>query len=165
MQQASQFRQVATPEGLRRLTSVSKFRTRRYAYGRLPEDATGANSMYGSGSIDLEAGRRGDGLLPVVGVLQTVLKALLRRCRSVAAMCGVNRRRWTGPVMALEALVIVALVLRVRRDVAAGAGGSMERCVCACVRACVCACVRAAVAAVAAVATCSDNSCVSLFSH
>lgn len=127
---ASEFRRVATPEGLRRLTSISKFRTRRYATGRLPEDPTGSSSMHGSGSIDLEAGRRGDGVLPVAGVLQKALRALVRRCRSVLAMmCGGNRRRWTGPVMALEAMVIVALVLRVRRDAAGGARVSMERCV------------------------------------
>lgn len=127
---ASEFRRVATPEGLRRLTSIGKFRTRRYATGRLPEDPTGSSSMHGSGSIDLEAGRRGDGVLPVAGVLQKALKALVRRCRRVLAMmCGGNRRRWIWPVMALEAMVIVALVLRVRRDAAGGAGRSMERCV------------------------------------
>ena len=124
-------RRVAKPEGLRRLTSASSFRTRRYTAGRLPEDPNGMSPMHGSGSVDLEAGRREDNLVPVAGVVPKAIKVLLRRCRSLAgAICGGNQRRWTGLVMALEAVVILALVLRLRRDAADGAADSIERCVC-----------------------------------
>lgn len=127
----SEFRRVATPEGLRRLTSASNFRirTRLHASGKAPEDSAGSHSMPGSGNVDLEAGRREDGgFVQGPGIVQKAAKVVSSRCYSSgggAAGAGI-RRRWTGPALALQTVVIVALVLRVRRD---AAGGTIERCV------------------------------------
>lgn len=123
------YRLVSEPEGLRRLTSATgKFRARESA-ARRSSDPAGYGSMSQIGTVDLEAGTRGDDTNKrKTGMLHKAASSFSRHCRGDdgGGGGGGGGCQWKMVMILLQAVTIVGLVLRVRRD-SAGAMDLMQR--------------------------------------